>query len=65
MLKWALGTSGHVAGLAFLEVAVAQSSPTDGQDGDPLKWSANCRQKTPTEALPAAGDVYGAYPALV
>lgn len=55
MLKQALGTSGHVAGLAFSEVAIAQSSPTHGQDGDPLKWSAKCHQKTSTSALPAAG----------
>lgn len=48
MLKQALGTFAHVAGLAFSEVAIAQLSPTYGQDGDPLKWSAKCHQKTST-----------------
>lgn len=43
MLKWALGASGHVAKLTFLEVAAVQSSPTHGQD--PLKWHAKCNQK--------------------
>lgn len=67
MLKQALGASGHVAGLAFLEIAVAQSSPTHRQDGDPLKWSVNCHQKTPpkpyqqlvmfTECIPCWFDV--------
>lgn len=37
MLKQALGTSAHVAGLAFSEVAIAQLSPTYGQDGDPVE----------------------------
>lgn len=65
MLKQAPGASGPVAGLAFLEGAVAQSSPTLRQDGDPLKSSANCHQKNCTSALPAAGVVCGVYPVLV
>lgn len=47
MPEQALGTSGHVARLAFLEVAAVQSSPTHGQD--PLKWSANCHRKPPSK----------------